>query len=221
MRREVTGREFKELFWRYGARQKDSGFTEEFWNQFYEPEAARKYFFVEPTSWDQHRMFVGTYGNGAHEILFIERSARGSRMSGFELKILDPLVRNASLKIDAALGAEDIAARTQGLLTARDDNEAAFGRIAKRQVYKMLGSGLLACLGALAAAFGIMAATSVFAIIAGTTGDAIPLVVAGAVVFLAGATFLVVASANSNRVKRAGKPLAAKTDEAIARLRQA
>ena len=49
-------------------------------------------------------------------------------MALFQLKPLDSLVQKASRRIDAALGVDDITARTDSLLTAREENGAAFGR---------------------------------------------------------------------------------------------
>jgi hypothetical protein len=136
-------------------------------------------------------------------------------MSRFQQKVLDPLIRNANLEIDAALGMETIAEKTRGLLAARETNEAAFSRAARRQIYKVAGSVLLIGAGASAAIVGIMAATSIFAIIAGTTGMSIPVAVAGAVAFIAGVFSFTVVWANYNRVKKAWKSLRNKIDEAV------
>jgi hypothetical protein len=73
----------------------------------------------------------------------------------FQLKTLDPLVRDASGRIDAALGAQDITARTDGLLAARMENGAAFKHAARRQIFKMASALALLVVGGLAAALGI------------------------------------------------------------------
>jgi hypothetical protein len=131
------------------------------------------------------------------------------------LKTLDSLVHKASGEIDAALGVEDIASRTDGLQAARAENGTVFGRAARRQFYKMMGAALLAIAGGLAVALGIITARSIFATLAGTTGLAIPLAIAGAIVFAAGASFLGVAVVNYNRVKSAWKSLDAKIDHSV------
>ena len=55
-------------------------------------------------------------------------------MALFQLKPLDSLVQKASRRIDAALGVDDITARTDSLLTAREENGAAFGQASRRQI---------------------------------------------------------------------------------------
>jgi hypothetical protein len=70
MDREVSKQEFKEVFFRYGVSNKDSGFTADFWNQFYEDETDAHYFFTEPTSPDQNRMFLSE-GFGTHRIFLM------------------------------------------------------------------------------------------------------------------------------------------------------
>ena len=82
-------------------------------------------------------------------------------MALFQMKTLDSLVQKASRRIDAALGVDDITARTDSLLTAREENEAAFGQASRRQIYRMAGAGALAVAGGLVAATGIITATSV------------------------------------------------------------
>jgi hypothetical protein len=76
-------------------------------------------------------------------------------MALFQLKTLDSMVQKASGRIDTALRVDDIAARTDSLLTAREENGAAFGQAARRQIYKMAASGALAVAGGLVAAAGI------------------------------------------------------------------
>jgi hypothetical protein len=122
------------------------------------------------------------------------------------LKTLDSLVERASRRIDAALDVEDVA-RSGRLLAAQEESKAAFGRAARRQIYKMVGAGALAIVGGLAVIAGISAASSIFATLAGTTGYAIPLAIAGAAVFAAGAIFLGMAAVNYKRLKNSWKSL--------------
>jgi|HubBroStandDraft_3_1064219.scaffolds.fasta_scaffold1080028_2 hypothetical protein len=55
MEREITKQEFKEFYFKYG---KNCGWTEEYWNQFYENETGKRYFCVEPASAEHTRMFI-------------------------------------------------------------------------------------------------------------------------------------------------------------------
>ncbi len=55
---EVTKEEFKRLFFYYGVSQKDSGWTAEYWNHFYENEEGKRYFFTAPDCPEQIRMFI-------------------------------------------------------------------------------------------------------------------------------------------------------------------
>jgi hypothetical protein len=136
----------------------------------------------------------------------------------FQLKTLDPLVRKASGRIDAALGASDISDRTDGLLAARMENGTAFKQAARRQIFKMAGALGLLAVGAWTAALGIMTATSIFATLAGTTGYSIPVAIAGAAAFAAGAACLGVAASNYNRVRNSRKSLNGKIDQAVSTL---
>ncbi len=70
MDKEITKQEFKELFFRYGVSQEDSGFSEDFWNQIFENKTGVRYFFTEPTSPDQNRMFLSA-GAGTHRIFLM------------------------------------------------------------------------------------------------------------------------------------------------------
>ena len=139
-------------------------------------------------------------------------------MALFQLKTLDSMVQKASGRIDTALRVDDIAARTESLLTARQENGAAFGQAARRQIYKMAASGALAVAGGLVAAFGIITATSIFAILAGTTGLAIPVAIAGGTAFGIGAASFGISAVNYNRVKRAWQSLNGKIDHAVSSL---
>ncbi len=75
MDREVTKREFKELFFQHGVAQ--SGWTEGYWDQFYEHECNARYFFTEPASPDQVRMFISS-GQGTHRIFLLSEEAEES-----------------------------------------------------------------------------------------------------------------------------------------------
>jgi hypothetical protein len=73
MDKEITKQEFKELFFRYGVSQEDSGFTEDFWNRFYESETDARYFVTGPTSPNQTRMSLTT-GNGTRQIILMSEA---------------------------------------------------------------------------------------------------------------------------------------------------
>jgi hypothetical protein len=65
-----------------------------------------------------------------------------------------------------------------------------------------------------------MTATSIFATLAGTTGYSIPVAIAGAAAFAAGAACLGVAASNYNRVRNSWKSLNGKIDQAVSSRRR-
>ena len=77
MDREVTKQEFKALFFRHGVAQGSGGWTESYWDKFYEHEADARYFFTEPASPDQTRMFISS-GKNEHRIFLLSEEAEES-----------------------------------------------------------------------------------------------------------------------------------------------
>jgi hypothetical protein len=75
--REVTKQEFKELFFKHGVAQSSGGWTEDYWDKFYEHENNAQYFFTEPDLPDQVRMFISS-GKGTHRILLLSEEAEES-----------------------------------------------------------------------------------------------------------------------------------------------
>lgn len=72
MEREITKQEFQKLYVKYGQSQKDSGWTQGYWDEFYEPQTGVRYFFTEPTSPDETRMFINSGGNTERIFLMTE-----------------------------------------------------------------------------------------------------------------------------------------------------
>jgi hypothetical protein len=70
MDREVSKQEFKELFFKYG-------WAEDYWERFHEHEQNARYFFTEPSSPDQTRMFISS-GQGEHRIFLLSEEAEES-----------------------------------------------------------------------------------------------------------------------------------------------
>ncbi len=77
MEREVTKQEFRELFFKLGVAQDSGGWTESYWDRFYEHEKDARYFFTEPASPDQTRMFISS-GQGKHRIFLLSEEAEES-----------------------------------------------------------------------------------------------------------------------------------------------
>jgi len=77
MDREITKKEFKELFYKYGVARKYSGWTEEYWEEVYERETNARYFFTEPNSPGENRMFIDS-GKGTHRIFLLTEEAEES-----------------------------------------------------------------------------------------------------------------------------------------------
>ena len=77
MDREVTKQEFKELFFQHGVSRAFSGWTEDYWKQFYEHEDNARYFYTAPSSPDQVMMFIDS-GQGSHRIYLLSEDAAES-----------------------------------------------------------------------------------------------------------------------------------------------
>jgi hypothetical protein len=77
MDREVTKQEFRELFFKHGVAHDSGGWTESYWDRFYEHEENARYFFTEPASPDQTRMFISS-GQGKHRIFLLSEEAEDS-----------------------------------------------------------------------------------------------------------------------------------------------
>ncbi len=77
MDRELTRQEFKELFFKHGVAQNSSGWTGDHWDKFYEHENNARYFFTEPASPEQVRMFVSS-GECSHRIFLLSEEAEES-----------------------------------------------------------------------------------------------------------------------------------------------
>ena len=77
MEREITKQEFKTLYIKYGQSQKDSGWTEDYWNEFYGNEIGKRYFFTEPIKPDQTRMFINS-GSNTERIFLLSEEAEES-----------------------------------------------------------------------------------------------------------------------------------------------
>ncbi len=71
MEREIGKPEFKQLYLKYG---KSCGWTEEYWDEFYEKEAGKRYFFREPGSADENRMFIVSDAETRRMVLMSEDS---------------------------------------------------------------------------------------------------------------------------------------------------
>ena len=139
-------------------------------------------------------------------------------MSRFDKSTLNPLIRDASRRITAALGQDDITARADALVSAREENTEAVAKISKRQKWKMLGLAALAVVGIAGAAAGGIVATSVIAAVAGTTGFAYPLMAAGVSLFGGAAAFLGITVGENNTLNAIAKGLDQKINSEVSNL---
>ncbi len=64
--KEVSKEEFKKVYFEHLG----SGWTEEYWNKFFESEQNHKYFVRESDSIEANRMFM-TSGKGIHRLYFL------------------------------------------------------------------------------------------------------------------------------------------------------
>ena len=72
MAKELTKMEFKKMYMKY--RTDGDGWSDEYWEHFYEPQKATKYFFTEPETPGHTRMFVSG-GQGSVHLFFMTSDA--------------------------------------------------------------------------------------------------------------------------------------------------
>ncbi len=73
--KEVSKSEFKNLYFKYST--PNSGWTEDYWNQFYEGEIEKRYFFTKPATPESTSMFIMS-GGGEHRMIFLTEDAEES-----------------------------------------------------------------------------------------------------------------------------------------------
>jgi len=72
---QVSKGEFKSLYFKYA--QPNSGWTEYYWNQLFERERDKNYFFEEPASPAQIQMMIVSGGN-KHRMIFLTEKSEDS-----------------------------------------------------------------------------------------------------------------------------------------------
>ena len=75
MEEEVSKAKFKDLYFKFAT--PNSGWTQEYWNQFYEEEEGKRYFFTSPETPESTRMFVVS-GEDCHRMIFLTEDAEES-----------------------------------------------------------------------------------------------------------------------------------------------
>jgi hypothetical protein len=75
MEEEVTKEKFKDLYFKYAT--SNSGWTESYWNQFFENNEGERYFFVKPETPNSTSMFITSEGN-KHRMIFLSEDAEES-----------------------------------------------------------------------------------------------------------------------------------------------
>ncbi|MCC7196984.1 hypothetical protein IT413_02190 [Candidatus Peregrinibacteria bacterium] len=70
--KEVTKEEFKVLYFKYATPH--SGWTQDYWNQFFENETGKKYFFTAPASANHVSMFITTDKDTRRIVFMTEES---------------------------------------------------------------------------------------------------------------------------------------------------
>ena len=75
MEEEVTKAKFKALYFKYAT--PNSGWTEEYWNHFYEKKEGDRYFFSKPATPESTRMFIVS-GDTTHQMIFLTEEAEES-----------------------------------------------------------------------------------------------------------------------------------------------
>jgi hypothetical protein len=72
---QISKEEFKSKYMKYG--QPNSGWTEDYWNQFFELEQDKSYFFQEPESPAANRMMIVS-GDRKHRMIFLTEDSEES-----------------------------------------------------------------------------------------------------------------------------------------------
>jgi hypothetical protein len=75
MEEEVTKERFKDLYFKYAT--PNSGWTEEYWNHYYEKKVGDRYFFEKPSTPESTRMFIVS-GEAKHRMIFLTEEAEES-----------------------------------------------------------------------------------------------------------------------------------------------
>ena len=72
MEEEITKQVFRDFYFKYAT--PNSGWTEDYWNHFYECEEGKRYFFSQPESPESTRMFIVSDSEKHRMIFFTEES---------------------------------------------------------------------------------------------------------------------------------------------------
>lgn len=75
MEEEITKAQFKDFYFKYATPH--SGWTEAYWNQFYEQEEGKRYFFSPPATPQSTSMFIVSEGV-KHRMIFLTEDAEES-----------------------------------------------------------------------------------------------------------------------------------------------
>lgn len=75
MEEEVSKEKFKELYFTHATA--NSGWTEEYWNLFYEKQEDQRFFFSKPASAQHTRMFIISEGS-KHRLVFLTEEGEES-----------------------------------------------------------------------------------------------------------------------------------------------
>ena len=75
MEEEITKAKFKELYFKYASPH--SGWTEDYWNRFYEKEESKRYFLSKPETPESSRIFIVS-GDGMHRMSFLTEEGEES-----------------------------------------------------------------------------------------------------------------------------------------------
>ena len=65
---EICKSVFKEIYFKHAST--DSGWTQSYWDNFFENEVDKKYYVIQPRSHQENRMFIRS-GGGKHCIYFL------------------------------------------------------------------------------------------------------------------------------------------------------
>jgi hypothetical protein len=72
---EISKSVFKEIYFKHASTE--SGWTQPYWDNFFEDEVDKKYFVIQPRSHQENRMFIRS-GAGEHCIYFLTEEAEES-----------------------------------------------------------------------------------------------------------------------------------------------
>jgi hypothetical protein len=85
MEYEITKQEFKKLYFSNKRPPEQTGWTQDYWNHFFEYEKGKRYLLAPAFSPKATRMSISS-GNGTHRVFFLTEAAEESLFDGLDFE---------------------------------------------------------------------------------------------------------------------------------------